>query len=149
MKKTIKKLILFFSIIFSISTSVIAQERENKKPENKEMGKIIFIRSTGFVIYDASFKTFIDNKLICKLNNKKYSIHEVPVGKHECSVQFAGKKSKEKADKFEVEVEPGKINYIRIVLKTGFFANTIYCEEITEKSAEKEMKKMEEDTKCL
>jgi hypothetical protein len=120
-----------------------------QESEKKETGKIYFLRSTGFQGSAAAFKTFIDGEFVCKLNNKKYSIHEVPVGKHECSVQFGGKVSKEKAEKFEVNVEAGKITYVQLVFETGIFVNNIYCEEVTENTAIQKMKKMEEDTKCL
>lgn len=114
-----------------------------------QTGKIYFLRSTGFVGSAQAFKTFIDEKFVCKLNNKKYSIHEVPVGKHKCSVQFGGQKPKEGAEKFEVEVEAGKITYVQLVFETGLFINNIYCEEVTENTAKQKMLTMVEDDKCL
>jgi hypothetical protein len=139
-----KKLIIVFLISLSFSTAMQAQDGQAK-----ETGKIYFLRSTGFQGSAAAFKTFIDGEFVCKLNNKKYSIHEVSVGKHECSVQFGGKKSKEKAEKFEVLVEAGKITYVKLVFETGVFVNNIYCEEVTENTAVQNMKMMEEDRKCL
>jgi hypothetical protein len=132
---------LLFAVLFllTFSFSIYGQE----------MGKIYFLRSTGFQGSAAAFKTFIDGELVCKLNNKKYSIHEVSIGKHECSVQFGGKKSKEKAEKFEVQVEAGKSTYVELVFETGIFINNIYCQEVTENTANKKMEIMEEDTKCL
>ena len=144
MNEALKKIILLLIITFSFSLSVNAQETESK-----EMGKIYFLRSTGIELWNGSFKTFIDGKLVCKLQNKKYSIHEVPVGKHECSVQFGGTKSKEKAEKFEVNVEKGKTTYVQLVFENGFFINKIYCEEVTENTAKQKIAKMEEDTKCF
>ncbi|WP_369765115.1 DUF2846 domain-containing protein [Flavobacterium sp. WC2429] len=139
-----KKLIIV--LLMSLSFNIAMQAQESKTTET---GKIYFLRSTGFQGSAVAFKTFIDGEFVCKLNNKKYSIHEVPVGKHECSVQFGGKKSKEKAEKFEVQVEAGKITYVQLVFETGLFINNIYCEEVTENTATKKMKIMEEDTKCL
>ena len=144
MNEVVKKIILLLIITFSFSLSVNAQEIENK-----EMGKIYFLRSTGFVTSASTFKIFIDGKFVCKLNNKKYSIHEVPVGKHKCSVQIEGKKSKESAEKFEIEVEAGKITYVQIIFKMGFFINNVLCEGINENSAAQRMKEMKEDTECL
>lgn len=144
MNEAVKKIILLLIITFGFSFSVNAQEAENK-----ETGKIYLLRSTGLELWDGSFKTFIDGKLVCKLHNKKYSIHEVLVGKHECSVQFSGTKSKEKAEKFEVNVEKGKTTYVQLVFETGFFINKIYCEEVTENTAKMKMEKMKEDTECL
>ena len=128
---------------------LIAVSFVNAQDTTKEAtGKIYFLRSTGIQLYDGSFKTFIDGEIVCKLNNKKYSIHEVPVGKHECSVQFGGKVLKSSARKFEVEVAQGKTTYITVVFENGFFTSNIYCEEITENTALEKMQKMQEDTSC-
>lgn len=138
-----KKLIIALLLFLWATTAIKAQEKVT------ETGKIYFLRSTGFAGSAAAFKTFIDGEFVCKLNNKKYSIHEVPIGKHECSVQFGGKKSKDKAEKFEVLVEAGKITYVQLVFEMGAFINNIYCEEVTANTATQKMKMMEEDTKCL
>ncbi|CAM4027459.1 DUF2846 domain-containing protein [Flavobacterium sinopsychrotolerans] len=140
MKKSIFTLIvtLFFASLASAQDST-----------NVETGKIYFLRSTGFQGSAVAFKTFIDGEFVCKLNNKKYSIHEVPAGKHECSVQFGGKVSKDKAEKFVIQVEPGKITYVQLVFETGILINNIYCEEVTENTAKSKMTNMTEDTKCL
>ena len=126
--------------------NVFAQESETVNAEN---GKICFIRSTGFVGSAQAFKTFIDEQFVCKLNNKRYSFHEVPAGIHRCSVQFGGKKSKEKAEKFEVDVKPGEITYVQLVFETGVLINNVYCEEVTENTAKSKMENLEEDDKCL
>jgi hypothetical protein len=139
-----KKVIFTLMLTFVVTSFGFAQESETPTT-----GKIYFLRSTGFQGSAVAFKTFIDGEFVCKLNNKKYSIHEVPIGKHECSVQFGGKKSKEKAEKFEVIVEPGKITYVQLVFETGAFVNNIYCEEVTANTAVKKMEGMTEDDKCL
>ena len=110
--------------------------------------KIYFIRDTGFNGSATGFKTFIDDKFACRLNNKKYSIHEVNPGKHYVSVQFSGKKSKESAEKLEINTESGKIYYIQIMFKIGFFANDTYCSEITENTAKPILKILEQDNDC-
>ncbi|RVT72783.1 DUF2846 domain-containing protein [Flavobacterium sufflavum] len=139
-----KRIIFTFLVTIIVTSFTTAQEKETL-----ETGKIYFLRSTGFQGSAVAFKAFIDGEFVCRLNNKKYSIHEVPVGKHECSVQFGGTKSKEKAEKFEVVVEPGKITYVQLVFETGLFINNIYCEEVTENTAKKKMEILVEDTKCL
>ncbi|HEX8576644.1 MAG TPA: DUF2846 domain-containing protein [Flavobacterium sp.] len=139
-----KNLVLVFLISLIFSSLMRAQESEKTTT-----GKIYFLRSTGFAGSASAFKIFIDNEFVCKLNNKKYSIHEVPVGKHLCSVQFGGKKSKEKAEKFEVLVEADKITYVQVVFETGVFINNVYCEEVTENTAKKKIENMKEDSKCL
>ncbi|WP_417941614.1 DUF2846 domain-containing protein [Flavobacterium sp. RS13.1] len=140
MKKTVFTFLVFLIVIATVQ----AQDTQQKT----ETGKIYFLRSTGFAGSAQAFKTFIDEQFVCKLNNKKYSIHEVSTGKHTCSVQFGGKKSKEGAEKFEILVEPGKITYVQVVFETGMWVNNIYCEEITENTAKKKMEQMTEDTEC-
>lgn len=137
-----KKIIFAFLVSLIVTSFVTAQEKV-------ETGKIYFLRSTGFQGSAAAFKTFIDGEFVCRLNNKKYSIHEVSVGKHQCSVQFGGTKSKDNAEKFEVQVEAGKITYVQLVFETGLFINNIYCEEVTENTAKQKMLTMVEDDKCL
>ncbi|ULC58847.1 DUF2846 domain-containing protein [Flaviramulus sp. BrNp1-15] len=136
-------LIAFFIFSFNLSAQDSVEEMET------QTGTICFIRSTGFAGSATAFKTFIDDEFVCKLNNKRYSFHEVPAGSHFCSVQFGGKKSKEKAEKFEVEVQPGNITYVQLVFETGVLINNVYCEEVTENTAKSKMEKLKEDNKCL
>ncbi|GAA4291268.1 DUF2846 domain-containing protein [Aestuariibaculum suncheonense] len=141
MKKT-----FFLALVMLLGFALTSKAQDLSEDQT---GKIYFLRSTGFAGSASAFKTFIDGEFVCKLNNKKYSVHEVPVGSHQCSVQFGGKKSKEKAEKFEVVVEPGKTVYVQLVFETGVLVNNVYCEEVTENTATQKMSYMEEDTKCL
>ena len=136
----------YMFVSLGLTFSLNAQESEIG---TLETGKICFIRSTGFAGSAQAFKTFIDEQFVCKLNNKKYSYHEVSVGKHTCSVQFGGKKSKEKAEKFEVDIKPGQITYVQLVFETGVFVNNVYCEEVTQNTAENKIKDLMEDDKCI
>ena len=142
MKKT---LIIVCIALFGFTYNLSAQEEAT----NSENGEICFIRSTGFMGSAQAFKVFIDKEFVCKLNNKRYSLHEVPAGKHTCSVQFGGKKSKEKAEKFEIEVKPGETTYVQVVFETGVLINNVYCEEVTANTAANKMKKLKQDKKCL
>lgn len=133
--------------IFKINYQNGTSEVYNQETKTNN-AKIYFIRDTGFNGSATGFKTFIDDKFACRLNNKKYSIHEVSPGKHYVSVQFSGKKSKESAEKLEINTESGKIYYIQIMFKTGFFANDTYCSEITENTAKPILKILEQDNDC-
>lgn len=115
----------------------------------QEKGKVYFIRSTGFQGSATAFTAFIDKELVCKLNNKKYSIHEVEPGEHAFTVQFAGKSAKDKAEPITINVEAGKTYYIQMVFQTGALKNNLYCQEVTENSAKTVLEKCEQDTKCL
>ena len=145
--KNLKFILLAFLI--SCLTFTYGQESgESSSSETSETGTICFIRKTGFFGSASAFKTCIDEKFVCKLNNKRYSMHEVSPGSHIVSVQFGGKKSKKKAEKFQVNVEPGKITYVQIIMETGALVNNIYCEEVTENTATRKMKSLKPDKKC-
>jgi hypothetical protein len=144
MTEVAKKIILAFIITLTYSFSVNAQESKNK-----ETGKIYFLRSTGIPGSGSAFKMFIDDKFVCKLNNKKYSVHEVAVGKHSCFVKGGRNKPKESAEKFEVQVEAGKITYVQLIYEIDIFKYYLYFEEVTEEIASKNIEKMSEDTECL
>ena len=116
--------------------------------ELKKGGTVYFIRSTGFQGSAVAFTAFIDKQLVCKLNNKKFSVHNVSAGEHTFSVQFAGKASKEKAEQISINIEEGKTYYIQMVFQTGLLVNNLYCQEVTENSAKTVLMKCIEDTKC-
>lgn len=110
---------------------------------------IYFIRSTGFNGSLAAFTAFIDKQLVCKLNNKKYSIHQVDPGEHIFTVQFAGKQSKDKAEPISINVEAGKTYYVQMVFQTGLLVNNLYCQEVTELSAKSVMSALSLDNDCI
>jgi hypothetical protein len=140
-----KKILLAFLVSLIVTSFATAQNKENL-----ETGTICFLRSTGFSGSGSAFKMFIDGKFVCKLNNKKYSVHEVAVGKHNCFVKGEKKKPGDSSENFEVQVAKGKITYVQLIYDVGFFKGyRFYCEEVPEDIAEKKIEQMSEDTKCL
>ena len=112
-------------------------------------GTVYFIRSTGFQGSAVAITAFVDGNFVCKLNNKKYSVHKVMPGERIFSVQFAGKSAKESAEQIRINIEAGKSYYIQMILQTGLFVNNLYCQEVTENSAKMAMANCLEDTKCF
>lgn len=106
-------------------------------------GQLYFIRSTGYVGSAVNFRLYIDDSLTCKLKNKTYSIHTLPVGKHTVSAQNSGLGSKKRSKPFEVTIEEGKTAYIDVI-----WANDVSCEEITRNSAERKLKGLKQTTAC-
>jgi hypothetical protein len=106
---------------------------------------VYFMRSTGFTGSAQGFTVFIDDAIVCKINNKRYSTHTIPAGKHIFSAQFAGKKSKEKAERIEIEMEEGKEYYIQLIFQNGILVNNIYCQEVTKSSAAKILASLKQD----
>ena len=137
--KTVKLIIL---VLIGITFSNFSHSQVN-------IAKVYFIRSTGFQGSASAFTAFIDHQLVCKLNNKKFSIHQVEPGEHSFSVQFAGKQSKAKAEQITINVEAGKTYYIQMIFQTGVIKNNLYCQEVTENSAKTVLVNCVEDLKCL
>lgn len=140
-----KLLLVLFVAIASVNLN--AQSDSTKASTGN--GTVYFLRSTGYTGSAQGFTVFIDDNVVCKLNNKRFSIHEVTAGKHIFSVQFAGKSSKEKAERIEINIEPGKTYYIQLIFQSGLLKNNLYCQEVTESSAKTMMGKLTEDNKCL
>ena len=151
-KTTAMKLVRHMLSLLSISLCSLqstAQADGATHAPSADSAKIVFIRSTGFSGSATAFAAFIDDKLVCRLNNKRFSTHTVPAGSHQFSVQFAGKNSKEKAERIKINTEGGKTYYIQLVFQPGLVVNNIYCQEVTENSAQTVLAKVKEDTQCL
>lgn len=129
------KKLIFILLFLNFLTSAFAQEK----------AKIIFIRSTGYIGSAGKFKCFIDKKIVCKLNNKRYSEHEVDAGKRQVDVQFGGTEYKANDEPIFLDVEPGKSYFVQLTLKTGILKNNILCQEITQNSAKVMMKDLKQD----
>jgi hypothetical protein len=132
---------LFIAFFLAISLNTFSQS------DSLQTGKVYFIRS----IFDLSlkaFKLFIDSTFVCKLDENRYSVHDVTTGKHYFSVQLAGKKSKKKAERIPIDIKAGQSYYIELVFqKTAFFPN-LYCIEVTENSALPILNKLKQDNNC-
>jgi hypothetical protein len=119
-----KILSLFFVIV--VSKSLHSQD-----------AKVYFMRSEGFQAPAAPFNIFIDHKMVGKLGNKRYSTHTITPGKHTFSTQFGGQKSNDKAEKIELQTDPGKTYYIQLNFKHGIFKNKLHFKEVKEEDAKK------------
>ncbi len=128
-------------LIFFLTISLTCFSQDKK-------AKVYFIRSTGYNTILSYYTAFIDKQFVCNLNEKKFSIHDVSVGEHSFSVQFAGKKSKKKAEPIIINIQEGKTYYIQMVFQSGLFIDNLYCQEVTENSAKTVLSKCVEDTKC-
>lgn len=129
-----KKLLTLAFALVALASAAMAQEK----------AKIYFLRSTGFSGSATSFKCFIDKKIVCNLNNKRYSLHEVDSGRHQVDVQFSGKEYKQNDEPVFIDVEPGKTYYVQLTLKAKFISDLL-CQEITQNTAKVMMKELKED----
>ena len=135
-----KKRFLFIYFFIGALTATKAQSNE---------ATVYFMRYTGFQGAAISFNTFIDGQLACKLNNRSFSSHKIAPGKHTFAVQFAGKQAKEKAELINIDAEGGKTYYIQLIIQNGFATDNLFCQEVTESSAQTILPKLKEDKKCL
>jgi hypothetical protein len=97
-----------------------------------------------------SYKVFMDGTLMCRLNNFRYSVHEVEPGVHLFSVQNSGEKSKKKAESkaISINIESGHTYYVSFQsARSGMFE--FYPLEITENSAKVVMTSLKEDIDCF
>ena len=86
--------------------------------QKNETSNVYFLRSTGFFGTVIPFKIFINGVKVCDLNNKRYSIHNLPIGKHECSVTFRGSNQNQKCVIF---VEPNITKYVQFYFRDDVF----------------------------
>ncbi|MEO7922645.1 MAG: DUF2846 domain-containing protein [Chitinophagaceae bacterium] len=138
---------IFLAItVFLLAHSLFAQN--STKDSTAKTGKVYFLRATGMSTSMKRFFAFIDDELVCKLDEKTYSIHALKPGKHVFSVQFGGKKSKQKNKQIDITIEAGKLYYIQMAVQQDIWTANINCQEITENSAKKMMTDLREEKKC-
>jgi hypothetical protein len=126
--------LLLLSALLVYQVGALAQELPENE-QNAPNGLVYFLRGKGFAGSATAFSAIIDDTLVCKLNNRRYSAHQVSPGKHEFKAQFAGKKGKKKAEIAIIDVEAGQTYYIQMVMQASFFVNDLTAQEITRNSA--------------
>ena len=92
----------------------------------------------------------MDGKLICRINNNQYSVHDVPAGKHKFSVQWEGKNSKEGASEeaIEVDVESGQEYFIKTNREDRGLKSILLLQEVTANTWKKVKEGLDQDD-CL
>lgn len=141
MKNRLHLLTVFF---FLSSFSIFAQDVLTPSGSST----IIFIRDTGFHGSLTPINAFIDDEIVCRLNNECYSIHEIDPGEHTFWVTFMTTKPGALADRVEINTKPGKTYYIQSALKVAILAPALYCKEAMPEDAEQAMMDLKEDLKC-
>ena len=124
--------ILLISLLFV--SNVKAQDLA-ECPEDSEVGIVYFLRGKGHAGSATAFSALIDGVRVCKLNNRRYSKHELTPGLHKFKAQFGGKKGKKKAEIIEIKIEAGQTYYIQMVMQASFWVNDVTPVEITRNSA--------------
>ena len=74
----------FYFFLFILLTTFIHVKAQSPK------ATVYLLRSDGPDLYVPYF-TYMDQVLLCKLGNGKYSVHEVEPGEHKFHTQYKGK----------------------------------------------------------
>lgn len=107
-------------------------------------GLITVIRDGNYVGSAVPFKIFLDGKLVCRLKNHKYSVHNITEGEHTLTIANTGLGSHKVSRGFKVNVVSGQTNYVSVVN-----ARDLFFEEVTQKSGEDIIKRLVEQKDCL
>jgi hypothetical protein len=137
------KQIIFLAVATLAASAPVCSFSQNKK------ATVYFIRETGLPGATFSFKAFIDSTMVCRLNNNRFSVHEVSAGVHSFHAQTLGKKAADYPERITMELEEGKTYYVRMVYVDKLLIDKLYVEEITANTAQMKLKKCKEDSNCL
>ncbi len=130
-----KLYIIIFLAIFITSNEVITSQELKENSKDSKTGMVYFLRGKGFAGSATSFSALIDKKRVCKLNNRRYSSHELTPRLHNFEVQFSGKKGNDKAEIIEIKIEAGKTYYIQMVMRETLLKYDVSPFEIKKSSA--------------
>jgi hypothetical protein len=112
-------------------------------------GQVYLIRLTGYTGSAVNYSFYIDDQLACKMKNKSFSIHDLPVGEHNVSVVSGGISNGKKSTPLKITVVEGKVNYVSVVSTQAGYANKITCQEITQNSADPILAKTKQKEDCV
>ncbi|MEO3408414.1 hypothetical protein AAFN85_31150 [Mucilaginibacter sp. CAU 1740] len=119
-----------------------------KAHSQTKTGQVYLIRVTGYTGMAINYRFFIDDKLVCKMKNKLYSIHDLPVGEHTVTINSGGISNGKKSAPLKIVVAEGKINYVNVFSTQAGYSNKITCQEITKDSADPLLAKAKQKTDC-
>jgi hypothetical protein len=111
------------------------------------VGTVYLMRRTGYSGFMDGYSIFMDGWRICTLNNKKYSVHQVPAGEHRFSVRFNGSNEKEEGEFLTVVIERGREYYLMVDQRNGFNAR-VTLQELAGSSGKKAMEQLTKDQNC-
>jgi hypothetical protein len=137
--KTLKFLVVSL-LLLTASTSVFSQA---------STGKVYLIRVTGYTGSAVNYRFYIDDRLVCKMKNKTFSVQDLSLGDHTISVVSGGLSNGKKSAPLKINVSADKTNYITVSSTQSGYVNKITCQEITKNSAEPLLAKAKQKQDCL
>ena len=113
----------------------------------QEQGTVYLIRSSGFSGALDGYSIFMDGQRICVLNNKKYSVHQVPAGEHSFNVRFDGKTEKANKEPLVMQIEAGREYYINVLQREGIVSK-VTLQELAGSSGKRALEDVSRDDSC-
>lgn len=138
-------LTLLFLSFFTLCLVAQPQADLEFLPSEESEAEIVFIRDTGAAGWFINFKVFVNDELACRINNRRFSKHLIEEGNHTISIQYFGKKRKQRTRLKALELEPGEKRYVLVIQKVGFWKSTLDLVQVTEADAMLYMKEVKED----
>ena len=111
--------------------------------------EVHILRKTGYNGSLVAINVIMDEDLLCKVNNKRHSVHEVEAGTHLFQARLLGKKIKKKSmEPLELTLEAGQIYYLQLSLKQRAFDTQVDIQEITKSSADRLIPDLKPQKNC-
>ena len=132
--------------VFALLFGAVPQELSAQEGGG-EYGTVYVIRRTGYSGALDGYSIFMDGTRICVLNNKKYSVHQVPAGRHSFNVRFGGKNDNKDKEHLEIEVEAGRDYYITVEQR-GSLVNKVSLQELAGSSGKRALEDVTRDDSC-
>ncbi len=133
------KWISFFGLLLTTGLNLSAQDSLN--------AKVYFIRRTGVNSFAETFDIYIDRRRICTLENDRFSIYNLPEGRHEFDVKETNDQLTITYTPTVIDIEKGKTYYLELNFGEGAISK-IQLASVTERKAKKLMKNCQTDPQC-
>lgn len=112
--------------------------------------KLVLIREGMHEGSAVACSIFKNEELLCKLNNKRYSLHDVEPGQYTFHTQWGGKKpNRDKRGDLVVTLEAGKTYYIKFNPVAKAFNGYVGLIEVTENTFKTLEPQLKLDDECL
>lgn len=115
----------------------------------QETAEVHLLRKTGYNGSLVAINLIMDGELLCKVKNKRHSVHQIEPGDHSFQAKLLGKKMKKKnKEPLELTFEAGKVYYLQLNLKQKMITTQVDVQEITESSAKRLIPDLKEENNC-
>jgi hypothetical protein len=132
-----------FITIFILSFFILSKET-HAQDDTAHSAKVYIIRATGEDGALINFRVAVDDEIKCKIKNNRYKVIYMDPGKYTFYVVTWAQTNPSDDQGLTMELEAGKIYYLRMIAKKRYFSDPLNFEEITYNSAMPLLKKYKE-----